>query len=90
VLRALHPGRSQQELIDLALIRMAWADRFPAPQMLGGDRMRWTLPAALKLPRLTAVPELPPCAPQSGTAQSSGKACSRIVRQLTMREISED
>lgn len=90
ILLALHPGRSQQELIDLALIRSAWTDRYPAPQMPGPDRMRWVLPAALHLQRVGVAPELLPQTSQSNAHESSGTPCSHIAAQLIMQAIAED
>lgn len=89
-LRALRPGYSQQDLIDLALIQMAWSDRFQMPQMPGRDRKRWVLPAALRLPHVNAVPELSPRASQSRASQSSGTPCSRYAGAFNIRSTSED
>lgn len=89
ILLALHHGRSKQEVIDLALIRMAWADRFPAPTLPGRDRMRWVLPAALRLPRVHGAPELRldiahgPAAAPSGTAGGALQQAWNIRRNGT-------
>lgn len=90
ILRALHPRHSQQELIDLALIRMAWAERFPPPQMPGRDRTRWSLPAELQLPRADAVPELRGGPSQGRAFDGSGTACGHWDAQRTMRANTED
>lgn len=90
VLRALHPGRSQQDLIDLALIRMAWAERFPEPQMPGRDRTRWTLPAELQLPRARAVPELRAHPSRGSAVESSGTPCSGGGARHRIRAIDKD
>ncbi|CAM3885224.1 hypothetical protein [Roseateles saccharophilus] len=90
ILRALHPSHSQQALIDLALIRMAWADRFPPPQMPGRDRMRWALPAELKLPSVDPAPELRGMPPQGAVVTGSGMHCGATAARLTMQANPED
>jgi hypothetical protein len=55
VARTLLVGHGQQDVLDRLVILGLWAlKRSPPPALLGNDRHRWTLPAELGLPSMSA------------------------------------